>query len=154
MKKIPLTQGKFALVDDEDADLVEGYKWTAKKDGNRFYAYRRVGPRKTLYMHRLLLGLTDPKVDTDHRDGDGLNNRRENLRACTRSENMRNTGKRVTNTSGYKGVCWDKGKEKWRAAIRLDGKRIFLGYFADPIEAAQTYELEVEQFNSTESYPR
>lgn len=149
-RMIELTQGKHTIIDDADLDLVTAYKWYAHKDRNTFYAVTHIGPGKSgklIRMHRLILGLTDPKVETDHRDGDGLNNRRENLRACTTGENQRNTAKHSDNTSGHKGVSWHNGRKEWRAQIRYNGKTIYLGRFDDPVEASLVYERKAEQLH-------
>jgi hypothetical protein len=94
MKKIPLTQGYFAIVDDSDFDMLNRVKWHANKGHNTFYAQRSVlqenGKWKNVQMHRVILGVHDPKIQVDHINGDGLDNRRCNLRSCTRSENMQN----------------------------------------------------------------
>ena len=140
---IPLTQGKVAIIDDADLDLVSGYRWQARKDDRRWYAQtvvrRADGSRTTLNMHRLILGLTDPAIKTDHRDGNGLNNRRRNIRACTNAENMRNRGAYAKNKSGFKGVHWNKQRGKWTAQIKCIGKIKHLGLFATPEEAYSAY---------------
>ena len=80
-----------------------------------------------------------PANDIDHIDGDGLNNRLENLRQATRSENCWNRGAQSTNTSGYKGVCWHKNRNKWVASITADGRQKHLGYFKTPELAYAAY---------------
>ena len=143
--EIELTQGKIALIDDEDWDLVSGYRWHActTPRHNTWYAQahtrRADGTWTKIKMHRLILGLTDPRVHTDHIDGDGLNNRRGNLRACSNSENQRNRGSQANNTSGFKGVSWDKETGKWAANIRVNGKQKRLGRHDTPEEAYQAY---------------
>ena len=100
MKTIELTQGYIALVDDADFDRVSAHKWYANVDRRRgkVYAYRKThGPhdkRKSIYLHRVLLGVSDPKVRVDHDDGNGLNNQRYNLRPCTNGQNNMNQQKR------------------------------------------------------------
>lgn len=135
MKRIPLTQGKFALVDDEDYVELNQHKWCAYKQGNTFYAARAVN-----LMHREILGLKrgDGKV-TDHIDHDGLNNQRSNIRVCTQQQNMMNKRKRKNNSSKYKGVYFLK-TNKWIAQIHFDNKSIHLGLFDDELEAAQAYD--------------
>lgn len=144
MKKIPLTQGKFALVDDEDFERVSKYKWCADRHdrGNvtRWYAQRRVrlknGKTKTQRLHKfILLGVGE----VDHRDCDGLNNRRRNLRPATRSQNNCNS-RRLTAKSGFRGVYWDKGSKKWRAKITLGNKEMYVGIYADKKSAALAYD--------------
>ena len=142
MKEILLTQGKVALVDDEDFEVLNKVKWAAHKMSNIFYAARNGTPingkQKTILMHREIL--RPPKeLHVDHVDHNGLNNQRHNLRIATRSQNMHNQGKRINNTSGYKGVCWDKQNKKWRTQIKLNGKIIFLGYFPTKEDAHTAY---------------
>lgn len=139
--EIDLTLGLVAIIDDDDWGLVSQYKWHAYKGptNNTYYAKTNVrradGSRTTIRMHRLLLGLTDPTIKTDHRDGDGLNNRRANLRACTQAENLRNQGAHTDNMSGYKGVSWHKRSGMWIAQIQVNWKKRHLGLF-DTQEAA------------------
>lgn len=135
MKKIKLTQGKFAIVDDSDFEVLNQHGWNASKTGRYFYATRDGGK---VYMHRQIMD-TPPGADTDHINGDGLDNRRSNLRVCSRSENLRNTGIGKNNNSGYKGVSWAKDKRKWLAQIMVNGKYIRLGYFLSPADASEAY---------------
>ena len=145
MIEIPLTQGKVALIDDDDLQLVRGYRWMAwtTPRHNTYYAYAHVrrddGSRTSVLMHRLILCLNDHKIKADHRDGDGLNNRRANLRACTNGENMRNRGAQINNSSGFKGVSWDKKRGKWSAKIKVNRKQKHIGYFAEPEAAYKAY---------------
>lgn len=145
MIEINLTQGKVALIDDADWDLVSGFKWCAWKGprNNTWYAVtdgmRCDGSIGRIYMHRLILGLTDTKIQSDHRDGNGLNNRRENLRACSDGQNKRNRCVQANNTSGFKGVSWHKQREKWRAVIEINYKQKHLGLFTTPEAAHAAY---------------
>lgn len=142
-REIPLTQGKVAIVDDEDYELVIKYGWTTHsihKKGRVVREYVRVSnPRKhgTLYLHQLI-NQTPPGMKTDHRNGNPLDNRRCNLRTATNAENSRNRVGGSGNTSGYKGVSFFKRDKRWRAYLVLNGKQIHLGYFNDPIAAAKT----------------
>jgi hypothetical protein len=98
------------VIDDEDWDLVRGYRWKAHNSSGRFYAiaqWEELGEKKHILMHRLLLGLNDPKVLVDHKDGDGLNNKRSNLRPCTHAENMRNSKVRAHNKTGVRNVRYE-----------------------------------------------
>lgn len=90
-------------------------------------------------MHRQIIGVTDPKIQVDHKEGIGLDNQRKNIRQCVHQENVMNQGISSSNKSGFKGVCMEKGSKKWRAAIKKDGKRIHLGLFSDKIDAAKAY---------------
>lgn len=143
MKKIELTQGKVTLVDDEDFEMLSQYKWFY---GNG-YAQRSEyagGGRKntkviTQQMHRLVIAnIPDGKI-VDHKNHDGLDNRKSNLRICTRLENRRNATKHKNNKSGYKGVWQENGK--FRSAIWLSDKKKNknLGTFQTAIEAARAY---------------
>lgn len=114
--KIPLTQNKFALVDDDDFEKVNSIKWYFEHG----YARSDVG-RKRLYMHRFILGVKDKKV-VDHKNGDGLDNRKENLRAGNQSLNMANQKLSSANTSGYKGVGWHKTLKYWTSTLKVNGK--------------------------------
>ena len=141
-KEIPLTQGKVALVDDEDYPELSKYNWYADKIGNSFYAVRMAPKhplenRSTILMHRVIAG-TPSGLDTDHINGDGLDNRKENLRIVTHRKNLQNLhhGK---NTSRHPGICWNKSNKKWQAAITIDGKKYCLGYFDDEEIAASVY---------------
>lgn len=141
MKEIPLTQGKVALVDDEDYGWLNQWKWCAYKGGNSSYAVRGIkknGKRTLSKMHREILG-TPKGMLTDHRNSNGLDNRRDNLRICNKFQNGMNRGKNDNNKSGYKGVCWHKASKKWRASIHINGKQIHLGLFNANKEAAIIY---------------
>lgn len=143
MKIIKLTQMKFALVDDEDFALVNKQKWFAWKSGTHWYARanlpRNNGRRSALLMHRLILGVREPKIECDHINGDGLNNQKYNLRLCDKSGNGCNRGANKNNTSGFKGVVWDNSANKWRARIGLHRKVKHLGLFDTPEEAHAAY---------------
>jgi hypothetical protein len=132
MKRIPLTQGKFALVDDRDYWLVRQFKWCAQKAGRSWYASARAGMGHIL-LHRLLAGF--PPFHLDHRNGDGLDNRRRNLRPATPQENAMNKKIPSHNTSGFRGVSWHKPSKKWIAHIM----NTHLGLFSSPILAHRAY---------------
>ncbi len=138
MKEIPLSLDQVALVDDEDFEWLSQWKWSARKSHNTFYAQRNVnkdGKRTSLQMHRAILGA----VRLDHKDGNGLNNCRSNLRPATSSQNGQNTGRYRTNTSGHKGVTWDKRRQKWLVQHQVDGHKKHVGYFDDVEEAGRAY---------------
>jgi len=149
MKSIPLTQGQYALVDDEDYyHLDHNYIWYAHKQGRKWYAktsFYKNGKWTSESMHRIILGLTpNDKEQVDHIDGNGLNNCRQNLRKCSRTENLRNRKKhsKIT-TSKFKGVSWDRKHKKWRTSV--DKK--FGGHFSSEVEAALAYdELAKEKY--------
>lgn len=138
MKRIKLTQGKFAIVDDKDFEYLNQFKWFAQKDGYTWYALRRGKQRKIVRMHRLLTGISKGK-SIDHINGNGLDNRRENLRICTQQQNICNSRKRKNTSSKYKGVSWYARGHKWAAYIQTKNKQKHLGYFDKAIEAALAY---------------
>lgn len=148
-KQISLTQGLFATVDDTDFEFLNQWKWCAHtKDGKKFYAVRsglRLPFQKTIYMHRVIMNTPDD-MDVDHRDGNGLNNTRGNLRNCTNTQNQRNREKLSNNTSGYKGVTWNKEREKWVAQIKVNGKLIRLGRFSKIEDAAHAYDQAAKKY--------
>jgi len=143
-KQIPLTQGKFAIVDAKNFDWLNQWKWYAHFNGRNWYADRRISfgkQRRTLSMHRVIMNLKfNDRKDVDHIDGNSLDNREQNLRICSRSQNQANR-KLQKGTSKYKGVCWYKKYEKWEASIRVNNKNIHLGYFENELDAAAAYDL-------------
>lgn len=134
MKEIPLTQGKVALVDDADFERVSRFKWYAVKSHRNWYVRRRQGEGGQ-WLHHFVFG---EKTKLDHRDNDGLNNQRGNLRPCS---NRQNGGNRrpQKHSSRYKGVTWWKNQKKWVATINYE-TRIHLGYFASEEQAAHAYD--------------
>lgn len=141
MKQIPLTQGKVAIVDDEDYDrLVAMGKWQIEKRKNTIYATKKIlvnGVMKRVYMHSIVMQANGAQVD--HKFGDGLDNRKENLRICTHAQNQMNRGVPSNNKSGFKGVCWHKNIKRWVAYIKVNNKNVNIGTFKDKIEAAKAY---------------
>ena len=141
-KRIPLTRGKYAIVDDKDYEWLGQWRWYCDQDERMGYAVRGAtvnGKRTTLQMHRVILNLKKGEI-TDHINGNGLDNRRCNLRKCTPSQNMWNRRKPKNNTSGYIGVDWHKRDKKWQARICRDRKQKHLGCFDDIEEAARAYD--------------
>jgi len=145
VKQIELTQGKVATVDDDDFERLNQQKWYF----NQGYAIRRrpgLRGQPGIFMHREILG-TPYGMETDHADGNKLNNCKVNLRICNRSQNEANRGKDKDNISGRKGVSWDKYHKKWHAQIVVNSIRKHLGYFTDIEEAAKAYkEAAIEYF--------
>jgi AP2 domain-containing protein len=136
--EIPLTRGYVTRIYEADQVFTHGRRWAAsvRPDGKVVYAIGRTGG-EAVYLHNLLA----PDWEfVDHADGDGLNNCRHNLRDGSGFRNNANKRMSRNNTSGYKGVSWDKRKSKWRASIRGDGRPIFLGNFGTPEEAAHAYD--------------
>lgn len=139
-RQIPLTQGQFAIVDDADYEWLSKYKWCAwwSKCNQTYYAISAAHP--SYYMHRAILGLVKGDgLKGDHQSGITLDNCRINLRVATSQQNIRNSRQRCTNKSGFKGVHWSAGANKWRAGITVDGKTIHLGYHFSAELAHQAY---------------
>lgn len=135
MKVIPLTRGKIATVDDADYEALICHKWMAHTDGRNWYACRT---KHKIKMHRVLMN-APATFQVDHINGDGLDNRRHNLRLVTNKQNCWNQRKKG-GMSKYKGVCWYKDHGKWAASITQHSKRIFLGYFETEEAAGRAYD--------------
>ena len=144
MKKIPLTQEKHALVDNEDFGLVSQYKWHAEKQGKVWYAFRSMrhnGKRVRQALHRFIMKVQyGDKRLVDHINHNGLDNRRNNLRVCTKQQNAFNMHKL------NKGVCFASKKRKWVAYIHKNGAFNFLGYFDCKNKAIQKRHQVEKQF--------
>lgn len=140
MKEILLSRGEKTIVDDADFAYLSQWKWSLFKwsKSNTYYAGRRCD-RKIIYMHIQLMNYPQ-NITVDHNDGNGLNDQRSNLRLATQSQQKMNTTKNSRNTSGFKGVCWDKTHNKWRVRIGVNGKKINVGRFDNPIDAARAYD--------------
>lgn len=139
---IPLSKGQFAIIDDEDAHLVTG-KWHARwsEASKTFYAQTNVRvdtSYKTTQMHRVIMGIDDRTIQVDHKNHNGLDNRRENLRIATGSQNMANT-RSTRGVSVHRGISFVSDRGAWRSQIGIDGKTLHLGYYGTEIEAAQAY---------------
>lgn len=138
MKIIKLTQGKEALIDDDDYERVNKFKWQFHKKGYATHGYKIKGKCKKIRMHRFILQAPKNK-QVDHINGNTLDNRKQNLRLCSHRENSRNTAKTKNKTlSRYKGVS-KTHRKYWRSYIVLNDKQIHLGYFKTEAEAAKAY---------------
>jgi hypothetical protein len=134
-----LTPGKVTLLDEEDLPLAAGHRWywmRVGRDQAIEYAYTHVEKRR-LYLHRLLC---PDAVEVDHINGDGLDNRRKNLRSTTHKLNLANQRPQQGRSSQYKGVSWERRRGRWEAYIRIDKQHIHLGKFDDEVEAALAYD--------------
>jgi hypothetical protein len=138
---IPLTRGQNAIVDIEDFDWLSQWNWYAEWSpcSHSYYAARRDENNDYVSMHRIITD-APPSKEVDHDNHDTLDNRRDNLRVCSRQQNRFNQGLRSNNTSGFKGVSWSKKLSKWWGNIRINGKTLHLGYFASKEEAARAYD--------------
>jgi len=144
-RTVQLSRGKVAYVDEADYEAVSAHRWAAKPSDQadeRWYAFGWVGGRN-VYMHRLILGAPEG-VLVDHINGDGLDNRRSNLRLCTRSQNNMNRAARL-GPSGYRGVHEYKGR--WRAQLEVEGLIVRTNGFVDPAFAARAYDALAREFH-------
>jgi hypothetical protein len=151
-RRIPLTRGKFAIVDPQHYDRLNQYTWHVTKNGNTFYAKRnpRVGRKSrapSIYMHRCIIEIP-PGLLIDHINYNGLDNREANIRPATRTQNNRHS-KRTANpgTSKFKGVSSYSREKRWVVKIHADGKTYKIGYFKDEIEAAKAYDQAARKYH-------
>ena len=166
-RRIPLSRGKYAIVDPDDYYKLSEHKWSVSTGPyNNFYAVRKEPNRngkkgKTIRMHRLVANTPDGLL-CDHINGDSLDNRKANLRSATHLQNSWNARKSPQSCSSkYKGVMFRKGPQKWAAMICVAGEKIFLGSFKDEIEAAKVYDKAAKKYfgefaklNFQDSMPR
>lgn len=151
MKKIKLTQGKFALVDDDIFEYLNQWKWYYSKGyacRTQRYGLRKENKHLTIAMHRIIMNVVEGKV-IDHINRDTLDNRKENLRIGSQQQNTFNSRKSLNNTSGYKGVFEMKSGYKrnkpWMAQIMFNRKSIFIGYFLNKKQAALAYNQKAKE---------
>ena len=152
MPYIPLTRGQSTLLDTLDFDALTAYRWIYDTHGYAVHRYRDAdGRSQRLWLHRLimtrLLGHPiPPDLQVDHINRDRLDNRRDNLRLATRSQNQAHKGRSHHNTSGYKGVNANHGK--WEVRLKIEHRSLYLGRFADPLAAAQVYDAAARLFSA------
>ncbi len=140
-KKIPLTQGKYAIVDAEDYQRLSKHKWCAAKMNDTYVAARHSVHlnNKVVYMHRDIMN--PPKdMQVDHINDNRLDNRKANLRVCTVSQKQATQKPGINKTSRFKGVFWFKRDKKWLSKIMCNYRRYHLGLFDNEIDAARTYD--------------
>lgn len=136
MKEIILTQNRYAIVDDDDYEILNKYKWYYKTP----YAARRVkGIRNKVIMHRVIMGEIPEGLEVDHINGNKLDNRKCNLRVCRSCDNSKNVSKTPGCSSKFKGVSWASARKRWRVEIKSGFNRYRLGSFKSEIEAAIAY---------------
>lgn len=152
MRTIPLSQGKVALVDDADFERLSKFNWFAHKHTRKnrtvFYAVRNArfgGKCVTLALHREVLGVFDTKIKIDHKNLNELDNRKQNLRLATNTQNGWNSQKAPSRSSQFKGVCWHKQRQRWMARIHVNGQQRHLGLFEIEEDAACAYAAAAKQ---------
>lgn len=152
---IPLTKGKVAVIDFEDFEIVRPYKWYAKttRSKTRSYAGRRVDIKTQVWLHREIMK-TPVGMLVDHRDGDGLNCRRYNMRNVTDTQNKQGYRRPKTKgTSIFRGVHLRKDTNRWKAELTNCGKRVSLGYYSSEIEAAKAYDAGARKYFGEHAAP-
>lgn len=155
MKELPLTQGKVALVNNKDYSSLAQYRWCALRFGNGVYAGRRGPGNRLILLHRFLLfGNKKSRLEVHHRDGNGLNNMRRNLIACTHRDNLRGFQRARGRYSKFRGVSYDPRYGRWIARIRISVKKLIsLGRFDYEIQAAKAYDRAARRFYGTFACP-
>jgi hypothetical protein len=130
---------KDVLVDDADFESLSKFKWSLTVCNGRMYVESRQPMDKKITMHRFVTGATERTVHVDHIDGNGLNNQRNNLRPCEKSQNLWNSGPTKSNSIGFKGVCLHKPTQKYMVQIMANRQKVYGGLFADPVSAAKRW---------------
>lgn len=150
MKEIPLNYGYVALVDDEDFERLSKKTWYSLRPSHSKNVYAvhstsALGPK--LRMHRVIMGVTDPKIGIDHIDGNGLNNQKSNLRTCNQIQNGLNSRLSAKSKSGFKGVSQRKLQKSWTVKVTIEpGKKKHIGTFKCKVEAAKAYDEAAKKY--------
>jgi len=147
MKEIPLTQGKVAIVDDEDFEWISDVKWHLAKTRNNSLYYAKTdlvidGKRTSIRMHQAVVGRAPQDFVFDHINGNGLDNRKENLRIVTRNSNCLN--RHSSKPRARNGAVWEKQRNKWKVRITINGKTLYLGLYDDKTVAEHVYQGAIE----------
>ena len=148
-REIKITQNRVAVIDVEDFNKISRHHWYENKGPRTSYARTTLKGvnRKGILMHRFILNA--PKgMEVDHINGNGLDNRRSNLRLCTSGQNHYNALPQKNNTSGCKGVHYHKTRKTWNVAIKVNGKRLHLGCFKDKEDAVNARRKAEEKLNT------
>lgn len=144
--KIYLRNGYYCTIDKEDIDKIKGIHWLLNiQNGNNVYVQCNVSGKR--HMHRVIMELEDPNLQIDHINGNGLDNRKSNLRICTKEQNAKNIRFNKRNTSGFKGVHYRKDTNNWQARIKASSKNISLGSYLTSEEAAKAYDRAALQYH-------
>ena len=138
-KEIQLTKGIVTIVDDADFEYLNQFKWYLLKSNSNYYAIRTKRPEnKLIQLHRIVIQAKQGEI-VDHINGNKLDNRKCNLRICTKSQNCQNRKISKLNKSGFNGVSWNIRNKKWVAQIACNNQKIHIGFFNEPIEAAKAF---------------
>jgi len=146
-KQIQLNNGVITIVDDEDYEYLNQWKWYLLKSHTNYYAIRTQRPEnKLLQLHRIVMKAKKGEI-IDHINGNKLDNRKSNLRICTQAQNNQNRKISKLNKSGYNGVSWSIRNKKWVAQIACENKKIHIGYYIDPIDAAKAFNNAAQKYH-------
>ncbi len=146
MKYIMLTKGRKAIVDNDDFEYLNQWKWHYSSYGYAVRTSRNsIYNRIAVYMHREIIKFPSSRVD--HIDGNRLNNQKSNLRLCNSYQNIWNSRPHQRNKTGYKGITWESHRKKWRARIGVKGKRVYVGEFQNKDEAIRAYNAKALEYH-------